>query len=218
MLKHKIGWCSVTWNPVVGCKGNCNYCYAKRINDRFKFIENWNEPEWREKSFNKIFPKKPQRIFVDSMSEIYYWEEEWMNLVLKKIKNYPQHIFMFLTQHPEVYAQHLFPSNCWYGVTLTNNKPIQRSSCIPTKKGLRFLSIEPILEYIDIRYIDYLDIDWIIVGAETGNRKGKIVPKRVWIESIVNYCKLINIPVYLKDSLKEIYPEEIKEFPEWIVI
>jgi len=54
----------------------------------------------------------------------------------------------------------------------------------------------------------------VILGAETGNRKGKIVPKRGWIENIVNYCKCNNIPVYLKDSLKNIYPEKIKMFPE----
>lgn len=71
-MTNKIGWCSSTWNPVVGCKQNCNYCYAKRINDRFKFIKDWNIPEWREKSFNKKFPKKSQRIFIGSMSEIYY--------------------------------------------------------------------------------------------------------------------------------------------------
>ena len=48
-----------------------------------------------------------------------------------------------------------------------------------------------------------------------GKRKGKIIPKKDWVENIVNYCKWKNIPIYLKDSLKEIYPIEIKEFPNY---
>ncbi|GAH27769.1 unnamed protein product, partial [marine sediment metagenome] len=50
--------------------------------------------------------------------------------------------------------------------------------------------------------------------AETGNRKNKIIPKKEWIENIIDYCKRDKIPIYLKDSLKDIYPEEIKEFPK----
>ena len=35
MNKTKIEWCDATWNPVVGCKHGCDYCYAKRIAARF---------------------------------------------------------------------------------------------------------------------------------------------------------------------------------------
>jgi len=49
----KEGWkLDFTWNPVIGCKHGCSYCYAKKLNDRFKFIENWNEPQ-----LMKIFKK-----------------------------------------------------------------------------------------------------------------------------------------------------------------
>ncbi len=111
-MKNKIGWCSMTLNPVIGCKNNCDYCYAKRINDRFKFTKDFSILEWREKSFQKRLPKKPQRIFVGSMSEIYYWEPEWMEMVIEKTKQYPQHVFQFLTKFPEVYADWVFPKNC----------------------------------------------------------------------------------------------------------
>lgn len=35
MNKTKIEWCDCTWNPVVGCKHGCEYCYARRIAERF---------------------------------------------------------------------------------------------------------------------------------------------------------------------------------------
>ena len=35
MNKSKIEWCDHTWNPITGCRHNCNYCYAKRMVVRF---------------------------------------------------------------------------------------------------------------------------------------------------------------------------------------
>lgn len=35
MNKTKIEWCDYTWNPVTGCYHNCEYCYARRIANRF---------------------------------------------------------------------------------------------------------------------------------------------------------------------------------------
>jgi protein gp37 len=135
---------------------------------------------------------------------------------LEKIKQYPQHIFQFLTRYPEVYDRHIFPKNCWLGVTITREKDFERG--IPylfiTSCNITFVSIEPILEYINPGPFSNANIDWVILGAETGKRKGKITPKKEWIENIVDYCKRAKIPIYLKDSLKNIYLEEIKEFPK----
>jgi len=82
---------------------------------------------------------------------------------------------------------------------------------ISNPNNLKFVSYEPLLDEI---FVNLQGIDWIIVGAETGNRKGKVIPKREWVEDIVEYCRRKNIPIYLKDSLKNIYSREIKEFPE----
>ncbi len=35
MNKSKIEWCDSTWNPVTGCLRGCEYCYARRIAERF---------------------------------------------------------------------------------------------------------------------------------------------------------------------------------------
>ena len=211
-MKNKIGWCDMTWNPVIGCRNNCEYCYARIMNDRFKFIGGFNKPEWREKSFNKKFPKRPQRIFVGSMSEIAHWEAKWMNKVIFKIFEYPQHTFQFLTKFPGVYSKWEFPDNCWLGVTVTKNERIY--SIGKHKSKIRFLSVEPLLEEIDIGTIDDFEPNWIIVGAETGNREEKVIPKKEWVDVIIGFCNRTGVPLYLKDSLKDICPVEIKEFPK----
>lgn len=57
--------------------------------------------------------------------------------------------------------------------------------------------------------------EWIIIGAETGNRKGKVIPKRVWIEKLVDLCRKADIPIFMKASLAEIWNEPlIQEFPK----
>lgn len=35
MDKTKIDWCDMSWNPITGCKHDCEYCYARRIAERF---------------------------------------------------------------------------------------------------------------------------------------------------------------------------------------
>ena len=34
--KTKIDWCESTWNPVTGCLHGCEYCYARKIAERFR--------------------------------------------------------------------------------------------------------------------------------------------------------------------------------------
>jgi len=52
---------------------------------------------------------------------------------------------------------------------------------------------------------------WVIVGAETGNRVGKIVPQREWMDTFLNLCR----PVFMKDGLIPVISEENmrREFP-----
>lgn len=42
---------------------------------------------------------------------------------------------------------------------------------------------------------------WIILGAETGNRKDRISPEKEWVNSVVAYCKDRNVPLFMKDSM-----------------
>lgn len=175
------------------------------------------KPTWLEAQFQKKLPKSPQRIFVGSMSEIAHWERSWVEKVIDKIKEYPQHTFQFLTRHPEVYSYYIFPKNCWLGATITDNESLRSIYFISHLKNIKFISIEPILEYIEIKNLSHLDnISWVILGAETGNRKDKIIPDKRWLLYIIKYCDLYKIPIFIKDNLLKYYSkfDYMKEFPE----
>lgn len=58
-------------------------------------------------------------------------------------------------------------------------------------------------------------VDWMIIGAETGNRKGKVFPEKSWIEPLVEHCDKYNVPIFMKDSLVPIMGEKNmrRQFP-----
>ncbi len=209
MDKTKIDWCDERWNPVWGCLNHCEYCYARKIAMRFgdkDFL-----PRWIEKNFVKPCSKKPSRIFVNSMSDICWWKKEWMESVLKKIADNPIHTFLFLTKRPVVYSDYNFPSNCWLGFTATKNQELRHGLVLDT--NLIFVSLEPLHDKIFVGYLNAYH--WVIIGAETGNRKGKVIPKRKWVAEIVDYCKTNQIPVFLKENLRDIWGEKlIQEYPK----
>ncbi|MFT3952764.1 MAG: DUF5131 family protein [Oscillospiraceae bacterium] len=78
-----------------------------------------------------------------------------------------------------------------------------------------FLSIEPLLEPLNFKYSHFDGIRWVIIGAESGNRKDKVIPEKAWIDDIVNECQKNDMPVFMKDSLIPIVGEENmrREFP-----
>lgn len=43
--KNGIEWCDYTWSPVTGCLHGCEYCYARRIVQRFG---DKNDEEWHD--------------------------------------------------------------------------------------------------------------------------------------------------------------------------
>lgn len=184
----------------------------------YKELSNF-KPTWLESNFNKSFPKKPKRIFVNSMSDIAYWNPEWIEKVLDKIHDNFHHTFIFLTKFPEIYTNIFFPKNCWLGITVTKNDTLKlhdfyfpfHSIKHHKNKNKTFLSIEPIQGKIDIKNIHTGRTDWIIIGAETGNRKNKITPEPEWIESFRD----LDIPIFMKNNLRPIIGDNLKqEFPD----
>ncbi len=223
ITKTKIDWCDYTWNPVWGCKKGCEYCYAKKIAKRFHPDHDFKKPWFKPKRFNSSFPKEPSIIFVNSMSDPAYWERNWVKLVIGKISEHPQHKFLLLTKSPQFYDQFIWPSNCWLGTTITNQQQMDNLNnefpdyLWPDKYNF-FLSIEPLIENIEL----YLIPDWIIIGAESGNRKGKVIPKKGWIERLVRQSaddEWLIASVFMKESLRGImgdnfeqqFPEELKK-------
>lgn len=107
--------------------------------------------------------------------------------------------------------------NMWYGTTVTD-PDTEYMGQDGHYEFHTFLSVEPILaDFGELSEKSYIP-EWIIVGAETGSRKDKVIPRREWIENIVEQCRKYNIPVFMKPSLTDIWGEElIQEFPKALI-
>lgn len=211
MNKTKIEWCDITWNPVWGCLNHCSFCYAEKIAKRFGSPNGRHDfkPEWVQSNFDKKFPKKPSIIFVNSMSDISCWKLKWMEKVLNKIEKYPQHKFLFLTKDTYYYSVYKFPDNCWLGATYISHTHDRN---LPINFDKSFISFEPLIQRVNVENIKYFN--WVIIGAETGNRRLKIIPKKQWVAEIVDYCKENKTPVFMKNNLQQIWNKKlIQEFP-----
>ena len=164
-------------------------------------------------NFEKPFSGKPSKIFVNSMSDVFFWKREWMELVLERIRENSQHTFMFLTKHPDVYRRYEFPSNCWLGYSNEGDYLYPEWSGA-FERNVKFLSLEPLLRY-DSRELSLTiaTLDWIIIGFQTNPYKPA---PREHVEEIVEYAKEFNVPVFIKDNVYRAYPDlpELKEFPE----
>jgi protein gp37 len=163
--------------------------------------------------------KKPQNIFVCSMADLFgeWLPDEWIEEVFKACEKAPQHNYLFLTKNLKSYKDIEYTDNIWLGNTITKQNDFIKEYGRPLN-AKRFYSIEPILEPIrlPLNNIPKKNVQWLILGAETGNRKNKVVPKKEWIDSIVGQCRELDIPVFMKDSLVSIVGEEnmLREFPE----
>jgi protein gp37 len=139
-------------------------------------------------------------------------EEEWLLQIIKKMTECSQHTFQILSKMPKGYERFEFPSNVWLGTSIATTIYCHRVHTLANLKNpnIKFVSIEPIHEKIDF-WFSKEAIDWIIVGAETGNRKEKIKPESEWITAIIENARREEIPLFLKESLH--WPETIQEYP-----
>lgn len=232
MNKTKIEWCDYTINPVKGkCPMGCSYCYARRMYDRFKWNPEirYEDPFWQ---FYKLKGKPPCRVFVGSTIELFgeWIAPEWWHNIFSYCRAYPEHSFLFLTKLPQnlpmVIAQigGKLPENCWVGVTITSNS--QSNSYIGDLANVqalvKFISIEPLLAWSDLpaqrellpRKLKDYGINWLIIGQQTPVSK-KTEPKLEWVQEIVEAADKVGIPVFLKDNLETIIPQErlFRRFP-----
>lgn len=223
MGKTKIDWCDYTINPVIGCKNNCPYCYARKLNDRFHFIEKFNDPKFFEERLNQINKLHNKTIFMNSMSDIAFWGNDILNKVEEAIKKNDSNFYLFLTKRPELLMNEdektfaIIGSNVYNGVSITKKSELWKYDCLPAYSK-RFISIEPLLEDLNPDNKElcmYSYIQWVIIGAETGNRKDKVIPKKEWIMKLVEAYKEKKTPIFMKSSLKEIMGSDfIQEYPK----
>jgi len=215
-----IQWCHSTWNPTSGCtkvSEGCRNCYAERIDTRFgrDFSDVVLHPD---RLTRPLHWKKPQRIFVGSMSDLFHDRVPlpFILSILAIIRSAPQHTFMMLTKRAErmqeilsVFNQDLLPTlpNLWAGVSVEDQPTADRRIPIilRTNAAVRFVSYEPAIAAVKFGtwlYDGYNngehapELDWIITGGESGPRARPSDPN--WFRAVRDECQAAGVPFFFK--------------------
>lgn len=207
MKKTKIDWCDATINPVIGCANGCKWCYANIMNTRFGWIPDFCKPQFFPGKLYQLYSKKPKVIFMDSMSDIAYWQTEWKKETFRAINDNSQHRYLFLTKRPSVYAKDYNKKpNLFFGVSVVTN-----IGFIGLPSLVEFLSLEPLLEPLTLPHKGIDNIKQIIIGAETGNRTDKVIPQKEWVTNLVAQADERGISVFMKGSLKKLMAADFRQ-------
>jgi protein gp37 len=211
----KIEWTDATWNPVRGCtkiSPGCKHCYAKTFAERFRGVP--GHPY--ERGFDlRVVPgkleeplhwKRPRRIFVNSMSDLFHTEvpTSYIAEVAEVMERADWHVYQVLTKRASRLKELLSgPLNefagsehIWWGVSVEDRKHglprIDELRAAPAR--IRFLSIEPLLEDLGNFRLD--GISWVIVGGESG--PGARPMHADWVRSIREQCSAAGVPFFFK--------------------
>jgi len=210
LSSSKIEWTDSTWNPLTGCNKvspGCKNCYAERMALRLKAMGNPNYENgftltMHENSLHlPLTWKTPQNIFVNSMSDLFHEEVplEYIQQVFEVMKQASWHTFQVLTKRSarlaKISSKIQWPENVWMGVSVENNDYKFRIDHLRgSKSKIKFLSIEPLLG--PIQDLDLENINWVIVGGESGPKSRKM--EEDWVIQIRDVCLEKNVPFFFK--------------------
>lgn len=226
MNKTKINWCDYTWNPVSGCTKiarGCKFCYAEEISNRFWGSRKFTDVQFHSDRLNdpKLRSKKPLRIFVNSMSDLFHEKitTEQIKRIMAVIYEQPQHTFLVLTKRVERINDFNadYPPNLWLGFSASTQEDYDNSInyLIGSEAQVKWISIEPQLESINIWKWGYLD--WVVCGCESGRNRRPF--DNEWAYEIAEYSEF-GLPIWIKqirDERNNVI-EEIDSFPKELQI
>jgi protein gp37 len=208
--KSSIEWTESTWNPVTGCtkiSPGCKYCYAENMAKRLKAMGQPNYVNGFKPTIHghvlelPLRCKKPQTIFVNSMSDLFHEEvpDEFIFRVFDVMQQANRHRFQILTKRSErllsISSRLPWMPHIWMGVSVESQDYIFRIDHLcKTNAFIKFLSLEPLLG--PIHGLNLQKIDWVIVGGESGPRARPM--DKPWIIDIRNQCLKANVPFFFK--------------------
>jgi len=145
--------------------------------------------------------KKPQMIFVNSMSDLFHEGVplDFIQKVFDVMCRASWHTFQVLTKRSKrllgLNQVIDWPVNVWMGVSVENNDYTFRIDHLrQTGAHIKFLSLEPLLG--PLPDLDLRDIDWVIVGGESG--PGARPMREEWVIDIKDQCLAFNVPFFFK--------------------
>lgn len=205
-----IEWAGSTWNPVTGCtkiSQGCKNCYAERMSERLQLM---GQPNYRNGFRLTLQPhmlelpltwKKPQRIFVNSMSDLFHVDVplDYIQRVFDVMRRAHWHRFQVLTKRADRLAELDpfldWPDNVWMGVSVENADHVDRIDFLrQTRARVRFLSLEPLLG--PLHNLDLRDIHWAIVGGESGPKARPV--EESWILDLRDQCRAAGVAFFFK--------------------
>ena len=207
-----ISWTNETWNPTTGCtkvSAGCANCYAERLSLRF----GWSAKPWTRanESINMVLHperlnkpkkiKKPSRIFVNSMSDLFHRgiPDDYIAQVFEVMNECPQHVFQVLTKRPERVEHWDGPwtKNIWMGTSIEDVRSLERLEPLRSSKArIKFISFEPLVE--DLGEFSLEGVDWAIVGGESGPGYRKM--SHAWARNIQRVCERDGVAFFFKQS------------------
>jgi protein gp37 len=238
--KTGIAWTDATWNPVTGCAKvsvGCTHCYAEREWPRLSAPGRSGSSVYQGRKFTDVRCheerldqplrwKRPRRIFVNSMSDLFHEDvpDDFLDRVFKVMQTARQHTYQVLTKRPERMQRFLservsvpaftgpFPAmarHIWLGVSVENQAAADERipPLLATPAAVRLVSAEPLLAPVDLSpwlVADMGDrgrprlnlLHWVIVGGESGP---KARPCEVaWVRSIVEQCQTAGTACFVK--------------------
>jgi protein gp37 len=223
MAQSHIEWTEATWNPIAGCtvvSPGCTNCYAMRMAARLQAMGMAKYAGTARKSGERhvwtgrvnvdetalaapLSWKRPQRIFVNSMSDLFQdkADEKFIRRVWRVMERAHWHSFQVLTKRPQrmldilCKPEFLMLPNVWLGTSVENSDYLGRIDIlrrVPAR--IRFVSFEPLLGPIvdpDLR-----DIHWAIVGGESGPHARPM--QAWWVELLLHACERQNVAFFFK--------------------
>jgi protein gp37 len=212
MADTSIEWTDATWNPVAGCtviSPGCTNCYAMRMAARLDAMgvkkyrgltrKSGKRAVWtgkvrldREALSIPAGWKKPRRIFVNSMSDLFHEAvpAKFVAAVWRAMQATPQHTYQILTKRPDrmadITASLSVLPNVWLGTSVESADYLGRITDLRQVNAVvRFVSFEPLLG--SVAAADLTGIQWAIVGGESGPRARPMAEE--WVGEIEVACR-----------------------------
>ena len=212
MASTSIEWTDCTWNALTGCtkiSPGCANCYAERMSTRLQLM---GQPNYRNAFALTLHPhmldlpirwKKPRKIFVNSMSDLYHKDvpEDFIRQVFDTMVRADWHQYQVLTKRAdrleELSPRLPWAPHIWQGVSVESAAYTHRVDHLRrTAAHIKFLSIEPLLG--PIPGLDLTGIHWVIVGGESGPRSRPMLAE--WVAEIRAACERQNVPMFFKQT------------------
>lgn len=205
-----IEWTDATWNPVTGCtkiSPGCKNCYAERLAKRLKAMGQANyrngfrltlQPQTLDLPLHW---KTAKRIFVNSMSDLFHEDvpTDYIKKVFEVMGRAHWHQYQILTKRSERVRELSrvlkWAPQIWMGVSVESGEFTYRIDDLrKTGACVKFLSLEPLLG--PLRKLDLRDIDWVIVGGESGPGARSI--DSGWVTDLRDHCLRSGVPFFFK--------------------